>query len=40
MSMKIEISEPDSDLLVKAVDRYYVYTIAVQRTDSFRALRD
>jgi hypothetical protein len=41
MSMKIEVSEYDLELLVKAVDQYYAYTIAVQRTDdSYRALRD
>jgi hypothetical protein len=41
MSMKIEVSEYDLELLVKAVDQYYAYTSAVQRTDdSYRALRD
>jgi hypothetical protein len=41
MSMKIEVSESDLELLVKAVDQYYAYTIAVQRTDErFKVLRD
>ncbi len=39
--MKIEVSESDLELVVKAVDQYYAYTIAVQRTDeTYRALRD
>jgi hypothetical protein len=41
MSMKIDVSEADLELLVKAVDQYYAYTIAVQRTDErFKVLRD
>jgi uroporphyrinogen-III synthase len=41
MSMKIDVSEADLELLVKAVDQYYAYTIAVQRPDErFKVLRD
>ncbi len=41
MRMKIDVSASDLELLVKAVDQYYAYTIAVQRTnESFRTLRD
>jgi hypothetical protein len=41
MGMKIEVSECDLELLVKAVDQYHAYMVAVRRSDDwFKALLD